>query len=714
MKRICLHEDHKFRSTSLKVYPYYESLRCPLYGKDQPVWKMPEPFTETVEQPVCKFLWSKKLWKAIEEQMKQHFCSVSVEKPVVKLSPLPSFIKQAGLTAERVEEWKSTAQSAFRQLVSQYGAFQCPMNTPAWNQAERDIRSTVSQDVLLLMDASSENLTVVGKAEDTKGIEDCVKKIAATAMKKIQQERDKVTEAMDLAPTMFFILEKEGLHKAARDISPDLELFYDNRSRKLSFGGILADVFNAKLWVLETKSNLNKKQMDLPPVLLDFLKMVDSEEICKELFTSKGTCATYSIVSDGILLSGRSDRVLADAGQKIRATFTQQTLDVEDPEVLRLPAWMSLIERLPKDNNSSKKRVAIVDQGGDQVTVAGFLETVEEVSRTVSRFLVDNSRVEEVIHVQACALQFMIKKKTKDYTGIAAACGAKIHVDEGRLSISIAGARFQVLEAKSLIQKMLDALSTDTLVVDKPGAKKYFQLQGSFVLSFLINDLNCAVLFDPQTSAPCLCNASTPSGVQLSVSQADICALQVDAVVNPANENLKHIGGLALALLKAAGPELQNISNRYVAANGALRPGQAIATEACRLPCKYIIHAVGPRFSDHSREESMLLLNRAVLQSLKEAQRLSCTTVAMPAISSGMFGFPLHLCADTITQAVWEHCSATGGRGALREVQLVANDEQTAGALASAVKNVSDHPGQAGAAAGAAPAAEAGASAASV
>lgn len=673
------------------MYPYYPSLRCALDPSGR-VWKVPQPFTETLQPAVCKFLQSKEVWEVLQDQMKQHFCSVRVEEPLLELSPLPSFSKQAGLTAERVEEWKSSAQRALRQLLSQYGTFQCPMNSPAWAEAEPDIRSTLSQDVLLLMDASSQILTVVGKAEDLKGIKDGVKKMAATAMMKIQQRREEVSEPMDLEPTMFYILEKEGLLKAAGD----LKLSYNSSSRTLTFTGLPADVYRARFWVLERKSLLIRKQVDLPPVLLDFLKTLDSEEVSAELFTSRGICASCSSVSGGVLLLGRSDRELADAEQKIRATFGQLTLDVEDPELLHLPVWMSLRDRLLEDNNSSKATVAMVEQG-EQLTLAGYLETVGRLSSTLKPFLEDNSRVEEVLRVQACVLHFLLSKKSQEYRAIATACSARIQIDEGRRSLSIAGARFQVLKAKSLIQEVVDGLSTDRLVVDKPGAKKYFLAQGSSFLSFIINDLSCVVRLDPQRPAPSLCKVGTPSGVQLSVHEANICSLQVDAVVNPANEDLKHIGGLAQALLQAAGPELQKICNRYVAANGALRPGEAVATDACRLPCKHLIHAVGPRFSEHSREESVLLLRRAVVQSLREAQRLACTSVALPAISSGMFGFPLQLCADTIAQAVWEHCSAPGGLGGLSEVQLVANTEQTAGALASALKKVSANLGQAAA-----------------
>lgn len=698
VKRICQHEDHKTRSMSLKVYPYYESLRCPLYGKDRPAWKMPEPVTEAVEHTLCQFLRSKNLWKTLEDQMEQHFCSLSVEEPVVKLSPLPRFLKQPGLTAERVEGWRSAALRAFRQLLSQYGTFQCPMSTEAWNQAERDVRSAASQDVLVLMDAASQRLLVVGKAEHVKHIEHRVAATAATAMKKIQQKRDEVTEPMELAPTMFHILEQQGLQKAARDISPDLKLSYDNTRRSLTLRGIPADVFKAKSWLLERRFGLSRKQVDLPPAVLDFLRTVDSEDISEELFTSKGTGATYSLATDGILLLGQSDSVLAGAEQKMRATFTQQTFHVEDPGVLHLPAWSSLKQGLLRDSNSPKTTVAILDQG-DQVTVVGYLETLKEVSRTLQPFIMDNCRVEEVVRVRACALQFVVKKKQEELRGIEMASGAKVQLDEEGLSFSIAGARFQVLKAKSLLQDLLDALTTDQLVVNKPGAKKYFQANESLFLSSIINDLNCVALLSthPQSSASCLCRVSAPSGVQLSVSQADLCALQVDAVVNPANENLQHTGGLALALLEAAGPELQNTSNLYVAVNGALCAGQVVATDACRLPCKHVIHAVGPRFSDHSREESVLLLRGVVTQSLREAERLGCTSVAVPAISSGVFGFPLSLCADTIAQAVWEHCGAAGGKGALREVQLVANTEQTAGALATAVQTVSASLGQAAA-----------------
>uniref|UniRef100_A0A3Q4G567 Macro domain-containing protein n=1 Tax=Neolamprologus brichardi TaxID=32507 RepID=A0A3Q4G567_NEOBR len=235
--------------------------------------------------------------------------------------------------------------------------------------------------------------------------------------------------------------------------------------------------------------------------------------------------------------------------------------------------------------------------------------------------------------------------------------------------------------------ELANALFTDTLTVDKPGAKKYFQNQGKMLLSTLMNDSRCAVFLRPEIEEEeaanyeeettlCYCKVQTNSGVLISVSKVDICSFVVDAVVNAANEDLDHIGGLALALLKAAGPQLQRESSDYVDKNGRLRPGDAIITDAYNLPCKHVVHAVGPRFSDFDRKTAVSRLKTAVRESLRQAEMANCSSIALPAISSGIFGFPVDLCAETIAQAVREYCDSPQGLRSLTEIHLVDNNDK--------------------------------------
>ncbi|XP_026178055.1 protein mono-ADP-ribosyltransferase PARP14-like isoform X2 [Mastacembelus armatus] len=698
VESICRKEDHVLRSTHVTVYPYLESLGTTLYGKERPTWKMPEPFTERLHPAVWKFLLMKKLLQSINDQMRPYFCSVDLDNPDVKLSPLPSFLRQKGLT---VDKWMGTAQEAFRQQISQYSAFECPASAAAWKAAERDLQSVVKECAVLVLDASRGMLSVAGRANDIKQIRAPVENIVLKAMSQIERQTNSISEVTIWAPAMFYILKQDGLQSAASSISPDMSLSYNEGTQSLTITGLPAEVYKIKAWMLERNMRMSRKLLNVPPSLLDFLKTVDAMDMSQDLFTSQGISAIYSTDSKGVLLLGSSDSVLSDAENKMKMVLAVQTVDVEDQEVLKLDTWASLSRQLMDTYNSSKKKtvsVQIHPEQRDKVLVAGFMNPVREISRSLKEFVVNYSRVQETIRVKSCAVvQFIDREKSNAWTGIAKANSVTVQFDSERPRIFIHGAHLHVQKAKSCFQELISALCTDTLTVDKPGAKKYFMSQGRLLLSTIMMEFSCVVVLCPENqeeeeedsyeeeSGLCFCKVQTASGVLVSVSKADICGFGVDAVVNAANEDLQHIGGLALALLKAAGPQLQKISNDYIAVNGKLRPGDAIVTGACNLPCKYVIHAVGPRFTDSDKKTSVARLKLAVKESLKQAAKTNCSTIALPAISSGVFGFPVDLCAETIAEAVREYCDSPEGPGSLTEIHLVDNNDNTVRVLATAV-----------------------------
>lgn len=169
------------------------------------------------------------------------------------------------------------------------------------------------------------------------------------------------------------------------------------------------------------------------------------------------------------------------------------------------------------------------------------------------------------------------------------------------------------------------------------------------------------------------------SGILVSVWKADLANFPVDAVVNAANEHLKHGGGLALALSEAGGPQIQKESEDYIKKYGVLKTGDAIVMDAGSLPCKKIIHAVGPQVPKyHSMSEVSVaarLLERAIRSILDKVEENHLKTVAIPAISSGLFGYPLPQCADTIVTTVRQYCEYSSRY--LKEIQLVNIDEPT-------------------------------------
>jgi O-acetyl-ADP-ribose deacetylase (regulator of RNase III) len=119
------------------------------------------------------------------------------------------------------------------------------------------------------------------------------------------------------------------------------------------------------------------------------------------------------------------------------------------------------------------------------------------------------------------------------------------------------------------------------------------------------------------------------------VRQADITSLQVDAIVNAANSELLPGGGVCGAIHRAAGPKLAEACR-------AVRPcpvGQVRSTPGFDLPARYVIHAVGPVWRGGQAGEDRLLAH-CYAGAIAEAARLGCRSIAFPAISTGIFGFP--------------------------------------------------------------------------
>ncbi|XP_072301468.1 protein mono-ADP-ribosyltransferase PARP9 isoform X2 [Eucyclogobius newberryi] len=172
------------------------------------------------------------------------------------------------------------------------------------------------------------------------------------------------------------------------------------------------------------------------------------------------------------------------------------------------------------------------------------------------------------------------------------------------------------------------------------------------------------------------------SGVKVSVWKADLANFSAAAVVNAANSKLEHYGGLAAALASAGGPGFQKESDYYVQKNGNVRTGDAVALGAGKLQCKTVIHAVGPRLSyspnAHEVSAAKSQLQRVIRSVLEIVEKKQLETVAIPAISSGIFNFPLAECADAIVGAVKSfYGSGTSHRFKPKEVLLVNNDDPT-------------------------------------
>lgn len=140
----------------------------------------------------------------------------------------------------------------------------------------------------------------------------------------------------------------------------------------------------------------------------------------------------------------------------------------------------------------------------------------------------------------------------------------------------------------------------------------------------------------------------------LEVIQGDITKIKADAIVNAANSSLMGGGGVDGAIHRAGGPAILEECRKIVARQGSCNTGEAVITTAGNLPAKYVIHTVGPVWSDSQQEKNDKLLANCYRNSLQLAVENNCSSIAFPNISTGVYRFPKDRAAKVAVASVKE------------------------------------------------------------
>lgn len=173
-----------------------------------------------------------------------------------------------------------------------------------------------------------------------------------------------------------------------------------------------------------------------------------------------------------------------------------------------------------------------------------------------------------------------------------------------------------------------------------------------------------------------------PSSHRVVLVHGDLTEEEADALVNAANAYLQHGGGVAGALVRKGGPQIQAESDEWVRRHGPVPVGGVAITGAGRLKARVILHTVGPVWAGGTQGEDHLLAE-AIRNVLKTAREQGYERIALPAISTGIFGFPKERAAPIFWETIAAFAAAHPGEPP-REIRVVILDEATLGPFLAA------------------------------
>jgi len=159
----------------------------------------------------------------------------------------------------------------------------------------------------------------------------------------------------------------------------------------------------------------------------------------------------------------------------------------------------------------------------------------------------------------------------------------------------------------------------------------------------------------------------------IQIVKGDITEEKTDAIVNAANSYLQHGGGVAGAISLKGGPVIQDESDDWVESHGPVTHSSPAITHAGKLPCHFIIHAVGPIWGEGEEDDK---LGEAVRGSLHQADNLDLASISFPAISTGIFGFPVERAAGVILSTIGDYFQHNSD-SCLQKIRVVLFDSKT-------------------------------------
>lgn len=655
--------------------------------------KLPESFIENINKSVWKYLQENpKRSELIIQDMQNHFCHLELQDPAVRICPLPSILQQGVQTKKLIRTWREKASAEFTTAMSKYTSKEIKVESDAWAETKAELCKTLSPEpVTMIFDEDQGTIFVAGLAEDVHRTWDVAQNTVKRITTRIQREQSCIEDELSMTPSVYELVMKDGLEQEICDMLPELKLSYNAPSQKLTLFGVKQEVLESKSKILQEVLGLNRGIVELHPSVLEFLLMGDREELIKELFFTKGIRASLEIMKDQVFLVAKTEKTLNDGRAQLEAQLYHACVDVEDTSVLMKAEWQGLVDRLSNTVNSSVTNM-LINTSDSQVVISGFSESVQLVQEQLSDYVLKNSHITTSLTSDKSIVNFVKEHKKEEWCKMV---GNNVDVSFEDDTVSLSGPRLYVSEGKLDFENLLSSVYHSSFKVDKPGARKSFKHKEMMLVETAKTKMGCVVeLVDERDRQHLSSNVTekrrvrTPHGVEVVVNKGDMCLYHVDAIVNAANDLLELNAGLSKALSDAAGPELQEACKQIIKKRTKLKVGDVVLTEACKLPCNYVIHAVGPHYDSSDPQKSISLLKNTVRRSLNLADTENCQSLAIPAISSGSIGFPLDLCADTIVLALKDFFEFMNGDTCLKEIHLIDINDKTIEAFEAAVQKV--------------------------
>ncbi|KAI8490692.1 positive regulation of interleukin-4-mediated signaling pathway [Branchiostoma belcheri] len=666
--------EHKLQQTPIQVRPFHPCLGMKTATVKPKSIKLPSPIVVQVDPTVMEYLTSDvDSMKSVKSSLR--CVSVSLVWPHEddrRLAALaPSFADEEAARAIDEHDWCQEALNTFNKILLSFSSESVQVPATVWDNVSARLahisnRADPDKKVVMKVSPTDQAVTLTGPKV-------CVSQVVQAIRDTISKEEDeyaKVTAVVLGPPIEMKPLELQHLLETGyiEAMTKKHRVEADTAGR-LVFKGVSTAISAATVEVYEKLRKISTNQMPVSAAegFLRFVTRDPWKSYIKQCMKEQRIQAHWAVQGGMLTVVAESEDEYLKAIDRFRSTVTETEMPVHGPalKVLDSDKWTGFLSTI-QDSFSGLLQITVnSDKDGKLVLITGPSGNVNMAKEQIDQFLMNNTVLESFVEMPVGVVEFLQKMK-KDVIG---KFQERLQKGEGYITattdgdvagFTVVGTQDGIQQAVKHLQQLQNNVTHQELSIQNPGMKKYFSAgqPGEEKLKSIGDVFNC-IIKTHQEKKPndvhCepLNHVLLPHSRKLVVFKDDLTKHRVDAITNAANKNLKNGGGLAEAIIKAGGKEIQEHCDQIMKEEPmGLMAGAVRVTGPGKLPCKGVLHAVGPNFHEikddkHSRDE----LFKTVTNVLTMASRYRFSSVAIPAISSGIFGGPLDLCTKTVVRA---------------------------------------------------------------
>ncbi|XP_071793808.1 protein mono-ADP-ribosyltransferase PARP14-like isoform X2 [Asterias amurensis] len=707
---------HKLGGKDLQIESYHDFLGR-LSPLDAPTPHIPKPVLVEVQESIMEFLYGKgantkkKLLKDLATVKANLLWPDGSQKSQAKLEP----VEDESQHQSSWFNWEKEAVDVLTDFMRGYKTTRVPVPQPLWKGAADKLQK-MTTTCSMVPDAQLHEVILVGEKTDVVITHATVNDIIIKLQKKADYDAEQATEDINWDTEKLQLFTMCGIEHEIEKSFPALKItvfstYYGKTGIKLD--GMRKTIKDVELKIRRMMDTLEKTEFKAGSTKVRFVQ--HATNTIHDVLWSRKVRAACSGSDDGkITIHGATSRDIWKAKAYIDNEIDEDVIRIKGSAlaVVQGHEGKKLFESI---SNQKLVMAGIVHETGARfIRLAGFKRNLDGTKEHIMSFLRKNITSRSIIPSSEIKIRLIttyhsqeLDKLTQQHQHNRVAIQPQIC---GRNRGFIIQGNEEGLDAvRKLVTSLVQAVKEKQYHVSKTGMARLLREEKSKTfLESVEREFHCVITTDcneesdddedeegaghASTATQILYSVTLPeSRCRLRVCHGDLTRQRVDCIVNAANVELKHIGGLAAAVLEAGGPVIQTESDDILKQKRRkLHVGEAVLTSSGNLPCKKVIHVAGPKWQawerrnrDGDTTEKQQLFN-AVFNCLQLASELNFQSIAIPAVSTGVYGFPVHLAAEQFLNAVGQFVWTTPN-SSITDISLTNHDQPTCAVFMQAV-----------------------------